>query len=315
MQLNSHELKCWYQEARAAYLYFVLSDAEVGTSRQLVFLELANEAKEQALLWAIEARKSHIAVPEYTPDRLVKATIWLIQKCGVRPLIPLLRLLKLRGLKMFSQPPLRNSGQQNHPVFGFNEGLFGLSLLLIGLVAAETSQGVIVLILAAGLLAGAIATAVGEYFSAKAGKLPSASQNSEHDELTRIYQARGMSQLQAHELVTRVMADPDAEEEVEELIVEPEPVAQTPVSPIQLALRAFFTFVAGGAIPLLPYLLGIERHPLLMALVFSGIAMMLTGAKIGALFGRIPLWSAFRMLGVGVLLGLLAYLIGGMFKV
>lgn len=307
-----HELKCWYQEARAAHLYFVLSDAEAGTSRQLVFLELANEAKEQAALWAVEARKSHIAVPEYTPNRLVQATSWLIQTCGARALKPWLRLLKLRGLNMFAPPPLQNAGQQSHPIFAFNEGLFALSLLLIALVGAGASRGAIVLILASGLLAGAIATALGEYFSSKVGKLPSASHHPEHDELTRIYQARGMSQLQAYELASRVMADPDAEEEIE--APEPEPVAQTLVSPAQLVLRAFFTFMAGGAIPLVPYLLGLERHPLLVALVLSSVAVMLTGAKLGAIFGRTPLWRAFRMLGVGVLLGLLAYLIGGMFK-
>ncbi|MFM9912996.1 MAG: VIT1/CCC1 transporter family protein [Methylophilaceae bacterium] len=310
-----HELKCWQQEARATYLYFVISDAEAGTPRQLVFLELANEAKEQAALWVIEARKSHITVPEYAPERLVKLTTWLIQKCGARPVKPVLSLLKLRGLAMFSPPFSRHAKQQNHPVFALNEGLFALSLLLIGVDGADASHGAIVLISLAGLLAGAVAAAAGEYLSARANNVSGTSQNPEYDELTRIYQARGMSLQQASELASKVMVDPDAEAAaVEDVMEVSEPVSQTPVRPAQLALRAFFIFVAGGTIPLVPYLLDLQRHPLLIALVLSGVGVMLTGAKMAALVGRTPLWGAFRMLGVGVLAGLLANLIGGVFR-
>jgi len=318
MKLNSHELKCWYQEARAAYLYFALSDAEAGTPRQLVFLELANEAKEQATLWATEARKSHLAVPEYTPDKSVKTLFWLMQKCGARPLKPLLALLKLRGLAMLA-PSSRRNAEQTHLVFDLNDGLFALALLIIVLSSANASQSAIVLIGVAGLLAGAIATAVGEYLAAGESKALNPVLNLEHVELARIYHARGMAAQQASELATKVMADPDAEydiePETEKPVAEtPKPAVQTPVSSSQVALRAFFAFVVGGVLPLAPYLLDVQRYPLLIAMVLSGVGVMLTGAVMASLSGRIPLWGAFRGLGLGFLTGLASAMVGGLFR-
>ena len=51
-----HELASWKEEKRSAYLYRIISDEESGTARQLLFLELAKEADNQAELWAVEAR-------------------------------------------------------------------------------------------------------------------------------------------------------------------------------------------------------------------------------------------------------------------
>jgi vacuolar iron transporter family protein len=308
---SSHELKCWHQEARAACLYFVLSDAEAGTPRQLVFLELANEAKEQAALWAVEARKNGMVTPEYTPDRLVKTVTWFIQKCGTRSVKPLLAWLRLRGLAMFSRSPHHALGQQNHPVFDFNDGLFALALLTISVASTDASHGVIVLIGVAGLLAGAIATAAGEYLATSQANAPGSLSNLEHEELTRIYQARGMSQQQASELAIKVMADPDVEA-AESILEEtrPEPVVQIPIPPMQVALRAFFAFVAGGIVPLAPYLLNAQRYPLLVALVLSAVGVIVTGAMMASLTGRTALWGGFRALGVGVLAGLVSGLVG-----
>ena len=53
-----HELNSWKEEKRSAFLYRILSDRESGTPRQLLFLELAREADNQADLWAVEARKA-----------------------------------------------------------------------------------------------------------------------------------------------------------------------------------------------------------------------------------------------------------------
>ena len=46
--MTHHELESWYEEKQSAYLYRIVSDAESGTPRQVLFLELASAAEKQA---------------------------------------------------------------------------------------------------------------------------------------------------------------------------------------------------------------------------------------------------------------------------
>jgi magnesium chelatase family protein len=63
-QLNvMHALESWIEEKRSAWLYRIVSDAESGSTRQVLFLELAQAADTQAALWEAEMRKAGVAVP------------------------------------------------------------------------------------------------------------------------------------------------------------------------------------------------------------------------------------------------------------
>ena len=64
-----HALESWIEEKRSAWLYRIVSDAESGSARQVLFLELAQAADTQAALWEAEMRKAGIAIPaSYRPD-------------------------------------------------------------------------------------------------------------------------------------------------------------------------------------------------------------------------------------------------------
>jgi VIT1/CCC1 family predicted Fe2+/Mn2+ transporter len=337
----THELNSWVAEKRSAYLYRVLSDTESGSPKQLLFLELAREADEQSVLWAGEIRKAGSNVPEkYVADKRTKLVVWLIQNLGARRIRPVLAAMKIRGLSVYSsrrprehQMPTsveqvgashRNSagsGGLRAAIFGVNDGLVSITLLVLGVAGASSEYGIILLTGVAGLLAGAFSMGAGEYISMRSQREMFEYQISlERDELAQypqeeaaelalIYQARGMQIKEANALALRMIADPEMGLDTlarEELGINPDELG----SPWQAASFSFFAFVFGGLVPLIPYLLNIQRYPLLVCIVLSTVGLFTVGATISLFTGRQALWGGFRMLGIGVLAGLVSYFIG-----
>jgi len=335
-----HELKSWKEEKRSAYLYRIISDRESGTPRQLLFLELAKEADSQSELWAVELRKAGHPVPEkYAPDMRVRVVAWLTRRLGPRKIRPILAAIKIRGLSVYSSRRLGHpvpqtieevgashqgggtSGGLRAAVFGVNDGLVSIACLVMGVAGASSEHGVILLTGVAGLLAGAFSMAAGEYVSMRSQREMFEYQiglerdelaqypSQEAAELALIYRARGMQADEAKALSERMIADPEMGLDTlarEELGLNPDELG----SPWVAALSSFFSFVAGGAIPLLPYLLDIRHNPLLAAVALTGGALFVVGAVLSLFTGRGALWGGLRMLAIGGCAGLVTYLIG-----
>jgi len=336
-----HELQSWREEKNSAYLYRILSDYESGNPRQLLFLELAREADEQAELWVKEILKSREMPPvAYTPGTRVKTVAWLIRRLGPRRIKPALAAMKIRGLSVYSglRPaghPMpasveevgarhRGSGQSGGmraAVFGVNDGLVSIALLVAGVAGATEESATILLTGVAGLLAGAFSMAAGEWISMRSQREMFEYQiGLERDELAQypaeetqelalIYQARGMSREEAYTLAKRMIDDPELGLDTlarEELGLNPDELG----SPWQAAMFSFFAFVTGGLIPLLPFLLEIRRHPLLIAVSFSCVGLFAVGAMLSLFTGRQALWGGLRMLLIGVVAGTISYFAG-----
>lgn len=336
-----HELDSWKEEKRSAYLYRVISDRESGNPRQLLFLELAKEADNQSDLWAVELKKAgHAAPGKYVPDLRVRVVAWLVRKLGPARIRPVLAAIKIRGLSVYSargpgQHPVPisiedvgashrgggTSGGLRAAVFGVNDGLVSIACLVMGVAGASSEHGVILLTGVAGLLAGAFSMAAGEYVSMRSqremfeyqiglerdelAQYPAA----EAAELALIYRARGMHDDEARTLAQRMIADPELGLDTlarEELGLNPDELG----SPWTAALSSFFAFVAGGSIPVLPYLFDNQRHPLLVSIVLTGVALFGVGAVLSLFTGRGALWGGLRMLVIGGAAGLVTYLIG-----
>lgn len=335
------DLDSWKEEKRSAYLYRVLSDAESGSPRQLLFLELAHEADEQAKTWAEKARQSgQEAPPKYLPDARAKIVAWLINRLGPRRIKPVLAAMKIRGLSVYSSrhpsghamPETPGEAEASHKhqggsgglraaVFGVNDGLVSITLLVLGVAGASSEYGVILLTGVAGLLAGAFSMAAGEYVSMRSQREMFEYQiglerdelaqypQEEAEELALIYQARGMEREEALALARRMVADPEMGLDVlarEELGLNPDELG----SPWEAAVYSFFSFLLGGAAPLAPYLLNVQHHPLLASMALSAIGLFVVGATLSLFTGRQALWGGFRMLGIGALAGLVTYSIG-----
>ena len=149
-------------------------------------------------------------------------------------------------------------------VFGASDGLVSNVLLIVGLAGADVSSGVVRTAGVAGLLAGAISMAAGEYVSVRAQNDLVARElkkeelalaedpEEETEELAQVYIERGMTADQAREMAQLVMQNPEMALEVharEELGIDPNELA----SPFTSAGWSFSDFAVGALVPLLPW--------------------------------------------------------------
>ena len=151
-------------------------------------------------------------------------------------------------------------------VFGASDGLVSNVLLIVGHAGASASPGVVRAAGVAGLLAGAISMAAGEYVSVRAQNDLVARElekerraiaddpEEETEELAQLYVERGMTTTQATEMAHLVMQNPEVALEVharEELGVNPNELA----SPVRAAAWSFAAFAIGALVPLVPWFL------------------------------------------------------------
>ncbi|MDO5648386.1 VIT family protein [Paracoccus sp. (in: a-proteobacteria)] len=214
---------------------------------------------------------------------------------------------------------ITRSGWLRAAVLGANDGIVSISSLIVGVAAAEPSHNAVMLAGLAGLTAGAMSMAAGEYVSVssqsdteRADMLREQAAlrdtpDQELHELALIYQDRGLSpetamqvaqELTAHDALGAHMRDELGLSEVHA------------ANPLQAALASGATFTVAGAMPLIAAYLApagaiipVVLVATLMALVVLGAAGARTGgAPMARAIGRVVIWGAFAM-GVTALIG------------
>jgi VIT1/CCC1 family predicted Fe2+/Mn2+ transporter len=204
-------------------------------------------------------------------------------------------------------------------VFGAMDGLVTNTALVAGVGGGGAAPRAIVLTGVAGLVAGAISMALGEYTSVR-------TQNEQLDlevekerlelernpggelaELVAMLQARGVDADLAQRVAVQLHRDPDTAlrlHVVAELGLNP---ADKP-SPVTAAVSSFLTFSLGAVLPLLPYLFGVSL--LWVALLCGGVGLVAAGA-LSSRFTPRPWWYAgLRQLVFGALAAGATYAIG-----
>ena len=338
----SELLDNWREEKCSAYLYRVIAETEPAAWRQQLFSQLAQEAENQALIWAQQCMAAGQQAPAtYLPATRARIVAWLIRRLGANNIKPILAAIKIRGLSVYSNQrmlghhPIPTSvdevGASHHgasksgglraAVFGVNDGLVSIICLVMGVTGAASSSSVILLTGIAGLLAGAFSMAAGEYISMRSQREMFEYQigleraelaqypEEEAEELALIYIARGMAQDEAKALAQRMIADPELGLDTlarEELGLNPDELG----SPWLAAIASFVAFSAGGLVPLLPYLLAIGQHVLQISIAVTALALFGVGATLSLFTGRRALWGGTRMLLIGGAAGALTYCIG-----
>lgn len=212
-------------------------------------------------------------------------------------------------------------GSLRAAVFGANDGLVSNFSLVMGIAGANAEPRFVLLAGIAGLLAGASSMAAGEYVSMQSQRELYEQQiaierqelemspEEEHEELSLIYQAKGIPADQAEELAGRILANPDTAIDTlarEELGLDPAALG----SPWIAAASSFVAFAAGAAIPVLPYILMTGNAAFFTSAIVCGISLFIVGALISIFTGRSLLFSGFRMLGIGALAAAVTYFIG-----
>jgi vacuolar iron transporter family protein len=204
-------------------------------------------------------------------------------------------------------------------VFGAMDGLVSNTALVAGVAGGGAAPRTVVLSGVAGLIAGAISMALGEYTSVKTQneqlELEVEKERrellenpvAEEAELARMLASRGVEPTQARSVAAQLSRDPETALRLHvlaELGLNP---GEKP-SPWVAAVSSFFTFAVGAVIPLLPYLLGFSS--LAAALLCGGAGLALAGA-LSSRFTAKPWWSAsLRQLAFGAAAAGVTYLIG-----
>jgi VIT1/CCC1 family predicted Fe2+/Mn2+ transporter len=222
----------------------------------------------------------------------------------------------------------RLAGTFRAAVFGANDGLVSNLSLVVGMAASGVASSVVLLSGIAGLLAGAMSMAAGEFVSVRSQReLLAATRPTqitlaaapkldlEHNELLLVYLARGMSREAAEHRVAERMGllscdcDPS-------LSLQPE----LPESPDEheavgtawgAALSSFCFFASGAVVPILPFLFGLTGVlALVVAGVLVGLALLVTGGIVGLLSGTSPLSRGLRQLAIGLGAAAVTYVLG-----
>ncbi len=208
-------------------------------------------------------------------------------------------------------------------VLGANDGIVSTASLVLGVAAAHTSHSGIMVAGVAGLVAGAMSMAAGEYVSvhsqadteqaelARERVELDADDEFEHNELTAIYVARGLEPGLARQVADQLMAhDALGAHARDELGITEELGAR----PIQAAFASAGSFAVGAALPLAVTAVAPERllipmvagASLAFLALLGGVAARAGGAGVAAGAMRVLFWGAVAMAataGVGAIFG------------
>lgn len=214
-------------------------------------------------------------------------------------------------------------GAARAAVFGVSDGLVSNVSLILGVAGADSSQGVVRLAGLAGLIAGAVSMAAGEYVSMKAQeellereldmerREIARNPNVETVELSLLYQSRGVDADVALDMAKNVMKDPDLALEVharEELGIDPNELGNA----LHAAGSSFVSFALGAILPLLPWFFGGGTPAIVASIVLGAVGALAVGAALGRATGRSVLRSAVRQLSIAAVAAAVTYLIGSL---
>ncbi len=207
-------------------------------------------------------------------------------------------------------------------VLGANDGLLSVFSLVMGVAGAGRPSGDILLTGAAGLMAGALSMALGEWISVQSSRELyehqlkiehselTANPEAEAEELALIYQAKGIGPEEARRLANRLIADPATALDTlarEELSIDPQELGG---SAWVAAFISFGLFAVGGVIPVLPYLFWHGAAGIMVSAVASAVGLFVMGAVITLMTGRNPVVSGLRMILFGLMAAAVTFGVG-----
>lgn len=207
-------------------------------------------------------------------------------------------------------------------VLGSNDGLVSNMSLVMGVAGAAVSNDTILLTGTAGLLAGAISMALGEWLSVQSSRELNqrqieleteeleASPEEEKKELVLLYQAKGMNAADAQKLADKAFKSPETAIDAiitEELGIDKDELGG---SAWEAATASFILFAIGAIIPLYPFIFLDGRSAILLSIGSSVVGLFGIGAAITLLTGKSILFSGFRQVAFGLVAAAVTYGIG-----
>jgi len=208
-------------------------------------------------------------------------------------------------------------------VLGANDGLVSNLSLVMGVAGAGPGRDVVILTGVAGLLAGSLSMALGEWISVRSSAEAFERQiaiereelalmpEEEEEELTLIYQAKGLSREDAAATAKRIISNPVTALDTlarEELGMSEGEAGNAWVA----AVTSFLMFAIGAVLPVIPWLFAGNGLAVALSATFSGFGLFVLGAAITLFTGRSVLYSGSRMLLFGLAMALITFIIGSL---
>ncbi len=349
-------------ELNGAYLYEALSKIEKDARLAEVYHRMADAERKHAATWVKRLESTGVAIPQFTPSWRSRMLAWVAKRLGVGAVLPTIAGMEQKdtrkyahtegGAEMGADEASHNrllthvtktmkggmeggalarlegrhrTGGGNAlraAVLGANDGLVSNLSLVMGVAGAELHNSAILVTGLAGLLAGAISMALGEWLSVQSSRelyrhqigiekeeLAAAPQE-EAEELALIYEARGLPREEAERVAQHIISDPAAALETlarEELSVDP---AELGGSAWEAALTSFFLFATGAIIPVLPYAFLSGLSAVALSLGLSAVGLFIIGSGITLFTGRNVLYSGFRQVLFGLVAAGVTFAIG-----
>ena len=333
----SDGLDSWYHEKESAWLYRRVAECESDPLKSQLFRKLGEAAEDQAGKWeALQPARQF----EFRPSMRARVVAGLVNRIGPRAARHVLAAMKLRGLSVYTATSAPghvmptsvaqvgerhrsvSGGNLRATVFGINDGLVSNAALVMGVAGSGAPPSIVLMTGTAGLLAGALSIAAGEYVSVRSQRDMYEYQialekeelaeypEEEAEELALIYEARGMNLEQARAFARSLLANPDHALDVlarEELGLNPDDLG----SPIGAASSSFMAFAVGAIIPLVPFLVGLPAGSVMTWTIgITAVALAAVGLLISLFTGRNAWLGAARMVAIGGGAGVIAWLVG-----
>ncbi len=349
-------------ELNGVALYTALSEVEKDARIAEVYRRMAEVEQRHAGTWAKSLKATGVAVPAFRPSWRTRLLGGLARRFGTAAVLPTIMGMEKTGTANYAQRQdtasmavdesshARLLGQISRSapdgmeggslaqlegrhrsmggnalraaVLGANDGLVSNLSLVMGVAGAEMSGKVILITGFAGLLAGAISMALGEWLSVQSSRELykhqisiekaeiAASPAEEAEELALIYQARGVEADQARKMADQILSDSATALETlarEELSVDPQELGG---SAWEAAITSFFLFAIGAIIPVAPFIFLSGTSAIAVSVLLSMGGLFVIGSAITLFTGRSVWFSGTRQMAFGLTAAAITYLIG-----
>jgi VIT1/CCC1 family predicted Fe2+/Mn2+ transporter len=349
-------------ELNSAALYRTLAANEKNAELAKVYRRLADTEQDHADSWARRIEAAGARIPSFRPSWRTRSLAMLARRFGVDMVLPTLAGIERNATSGYDGQPeaadmvgversharlltridasLRSGRggaavaqiEGRHrtaggnalraAVLGASDGLLSNFNLVMGVAGAALSGKAILLTGMAGLLAGAISMALGEWISVQSSRELYQEQiererdeiasdpEEEVEELVLIYRARGLSEAEARGLAERLMGDSATALETlarDELGIDPDELGG---SAWEAAGASFLLFAVGAILPVIPYFFLSGTTALVVSAGLSTIGLFLVGAAITLFTGRPVLWSGARQVLFGLAAAAVTFSVG-----
>jgi vacuolar iron transporter family protein len=349
-------------ELDGAALYQALADQEQDPKIAEVYRRMAATERRHAATWTERLKEAGVAVPEHHLSWRTRTMVWLSRRFGAGFVLPTVIDQEQADMAGYSKRPnavhmaadessharmlryltqgasggveggrlARLEGRHRTAggnalraaVLGVDDGLVSNLSLVMGVAGAALPGRAILITGIAGLLAGAISMALGEWLSVQSSRELYAHQigiekteimnapEEEAEELALIYQARGIEEGQAQHLANQIIQDQAGALETlarEELSINPEELGG---SAWEAAITSFVMFAIGAIIPVSPFIFLTGTLAVALSIGLSMVGMFIIGGGITLFTGRSVLYSGSRQVIFGLLAAAVTYLVG-----